>query len=1213
MCNFKGLSRLGLGGRSVPITSDQILEAILSNRCVDGREQVLGPRTNRDSFMPPILVSYFEARYGYESTYDYLGGMRSRRLEGLVPSDRLETIREFEELSLKARENLAERLLSGSDVYAGQFPTIEGSALVEAIAAAAAKFACDDESDQLPKTKPAATRGGLLDLGRKRLAARRGLQVVACYVQGDVDLVSLELPFSVRLIGCVIDGAVTANHLSLTTLDLSGSALRGIHATALEAYGSVRLRRTVSTGPVDLGGARIGGAFDATECVVFPTEDDPRVDSFAGDRGIFNLALASIGTEFYANRARIYGGLCMNSCSVSRAIHLEDAVIHSPMSLVQRMAFSQYSGHINIEDERDNPNLSIIYELAGTKSGARDAKDRDFIEERLIIPSEVSPILMRLLSESARARTSALRADSLRAGGSFFATGIRVSGRCRLRFAKIEGALQLYGCRLQSPAIIRRQLLQLAGNGGLPLLAWENSRKQFPLREVRKLDGYALDIRDASFGGDVMLSPDRGMERQARRDQVSDLKRKLEDHSILEGTLGARGVNIAGDLNLASVTIVSERLADYESRKVELSGRQGSREREYAAERSIILNHASLGGNLILNGTRGLYGVSAEQAKFAGDVMFAPAFDPELGAWYPAECCSHTPIFRCGKHGELNCSACRDDGEVFESHHHFSVIDFKSARIQGDAIFLFSPNSGPSLDLKFLNVDGHLAILPWFSADDERRKEALYEAIFRPEDPPGQGRDGNSTESKAKARAEIGAAAEAARKRRADSETKARAEFDAAAEAARKTRASARYPFRAGIRQIFEELQSAGPVSAIKQIARAVASRINKGEGSGPIERAPCSIDLRHAFASVFTHHPLAWPEQHGLRIGRFVYEAARKEGPLAPFPIPKPLPKPWLGLLIWLPFLTVFAAWISLLFIRAAPGGWMDQLGQVHLIILFMILSLRYSLFGFGRTWQRTWDTAQPMAIRWLELQRIENNNPRSEGGSMYWPQTPYLQAADVLRGAGRFTEAGWVEKARFREWCRLLSARLHFVPYVFLKGIDLVSEFGFNPTRIVFVVLVLVLVGGMTFNVAYKQCGAVAWVSVPPMLETTTDTAAVPASPSSNPRSMPVRPAFGSKGAGDAKRWPPPFEPLVYAAEITVPFLDLREEDRWEIIHSANCAPWKVVQPLQGLVDFVWDDGMFFRWTKIAGKTMGVILTALVAAAIAARARMWLARMQD
>ncbi len=151
-------------------------------------------------------------------------------------------------------------------------------------------------------------------------------------------LSNARLPFSLRLIGCVIDAPLSLNNCELVTLDVSGSVLAGLDATFLKASGSVRLRRSVVMTPVDFGGARIHGFFDGSDLVIKPFGATPANQGFDGDRGMLNLSQATIDNDIRLERATIWGGLAMRGLKTQRSVFLDEAVLLSPVAVLERLA-----------------------------------------------------------------------------------------------------------------------------------------------------------------------------------------------------------------------------------------------------------------------------------------------------------------------------------------------------------------------------------------------------------------------------------------------------------------------------------------------------------------------------------------------------------------------------------------------------------------------------------------------------------------------------------------------------------------------------------------------------------------------------------------------------------------------------------------------------------------------------------------------------------
>ena len=116
------------------------------------------------------------------------------------------------------------------------------------------------------------------------------LKLVGLHIVGDLNLSKLDIPFSIRMMACYVEGALLLDRSSLVTLDTSGSIfLNGLSANYARLSGAMRARRMVSLGPVDFGGARVGGSVDLTDSVIYPENPPTCKAAYVADRGIFNF------------------------------------------------------------------------------------------------------------------------------------------------------------------------------------------------------------------------------------------------------------------------------------------------------------------------------------------------------------------------------------------------------------------------------------------------------------------------------------------------------------------------------------------------------------------------------------------------------------------------------------------------------------------------------------------------------------------------------------------------------------------------------------------------------------------------------------------------------------------------------------------------------------------------------------------------------------
>lgn len=1068
-------------------------DAIARHRRIDCAGVVLRGSSSIEfsDLLPPVLIS----------------------ASGQFPSDRPErdpsslSVVDFERLSLVARLSLFRE--EGFDFLAD-----ESGAPGERDAPAWARRAGDMPAVDVNDIYAALLAAQEKDAGVDRPAVPRSLQIVgARLVGGPLQLASMNVSIGIRLIGCVIPQGVSAHHALLRTIDLSGSAIgHGIFATYARIEGSVRLRRVLSCGVVDFGGATVKGVFDASAMVAIPACPPPPTEAFVGDRGLVNLSLSTLQNEARFNQARIYGGLTMKGATVERTLFLTDVVLRSPAAALERACFPLLSaaqrqklsraarvhaladyalarrmhpvpgpGPSNADGE--TPDSVVSDRQQRLRERAREARYcrsvEAFARRRVsdTVTVEQTWLLARLLGESMRARTCALRADGLLVKGSVFATGLRAGGRIRLKYAQIGGGLHLMGARLRSAAAVETDLGALlriaAGAPQIDRIAQLRSRslRQAQLREPAENDRFALDIRDSDIRGEVSLATDR--RRRGEEEYREEVRLCAEVHrcvqkcrqpgeeeivipgieegmlrrSFVIGGLAMDRARIRGGVNLrgALLNLFDPALRhDEVSRPPDaVSGRIGRGE-ERPGDLTMI--GAEIGGDLDLRDTFGWVGLDGEGIQVSGAVKFAVA-----------------PRFHRARDGY---AAPQERAGLVRGR-----VRFKGARIGGDVTIVFSPDYGPSYQLARMTVAGRLAILP-SAGPMERPLKAVKDV-----------------------------------------------HFDA------------------------DALRRAAERAAVHE------------------------VDLRHATATVFGHASPAWPKPEGLVVEGFQYERALDYGPLAPQRRSEHAAvgdvrgnletAVLLAELAVLPFALAICLGTTL----------RDIFGTLNLLLLFGLLVSAGLYIALGRFTAPAFALAKPNGIYWLELQRTRSNVYRVR--QRVWPLEPYITAARVLRNSGQVQSANWVELERLRRRRKVLSYRHHLPARTFLRLADFVANYGFAPARAIGLLLLVIFLGAAMFRQA-DLCGY-----MKPANEEILAQAFKAGPPSAawyswRDRSGPVRSA---PGAGAPTPYPP-FESLPYSADVVVPFLDLGQQRLWAPAPGAipdAAQPQACVMPW-GAARFAW-----------------------------------------
>lgn len=987
----------------------RLLAAMAANKRLDGGGGVLRERRGRgwrmDEVLAPVVLASCD--------------VRDRWPPSASPSRTAESLNRFERLSLAARLTLAANLHEAEDLFKQGFPRVEAdrrardlaqgigldidawpripaALIVEALSTAAAAL---------------AAVGNEPPSGKRSLALhhlRGGLNIVGARIEGDLELYNAVLPFPVRLIGCVIDGAVVADHAQMASMDLSGSALRGISANFLRLNGSMRLRRTYCAGSVDFGGAHIGGVMDLSDSVVTPLLPQPLAVAFAGDRGAVNLSLSTIDNELRLSRARIYGGLTMKGAVVRRSMFLEKALICSPIASLAKMALDAVPTRTGLP-ELDRLNASMDTDRRVARAIFPDDPENPLIAAwrdaevhglpRLTQNPGALTTMHRLLAESMRARTCAIRADGARIEGSVFGRGVTTMGRLRIKYGAIQGGLHLDGTRLRSPREsfdtfdALEAWVKAADPSqpvsrviGLFVRLKEDTKKLAQKQEKGRGESYALDIRETVIEGTVSLGP-------------AILPDDHERPSEIHGAVIASQARIGSGLYLQAV---------------QFSGAATGAD----DKPTLDVEHTTIGCDLDLRDATGVGGIKAAFCKIEGNLLLCGPPDR-------------------GPHADdstFMVQPCRASGK----------LEFRSAEVNGDAWLIFHPEKGPDLQLRQLTVAGSLNILP-MPVDEQplqRRSEDGPLNDKAPMAPPPLARNHPD---------------------RATPTIPSRQDFKAIIDKANHRR---RRPVSYEIPPPGIDLRSARatvfrhpPTAWPQQDALHLIGFVYETPGTiGPlgVGRFLDGLNAQESPVPVFADSPrrakvwrlwrarldsLPWQPKSLL--------AASIIGPAVMLLLE------FRSLLAWGP-LKGMAKW--------RPIAELDRLGLVNLGLLLGLTCFCLALRWMSSNLHPTKYDAKPLGAYWLRLQAQLPNPFRQRG--RYAPTDPYLRAANALREVGKVRSAEWIELERVRARTRLLSLRHHFLARVALWTVDRLADYGFNVARVVFILAFTVLIGACMFE---------------------------------------------------------------------------------------------------------------------------------------------------
>jgi hypothetical protein len=862
-----------------------LARAAAAGGCVDGSGPVLGDgplllsRRGDHLHRPAILISgkAFRTYVAPERGADTV------ERDALVGGERLlREVKRFELLSLAARVLMiasgdagSRAREDGKAVVASLAETLKGlgvkhQGMIEIAAGDVLRVLADLEKRLGPHWANDANSSD------SRFAA--GLQLIGVKIVADartkaLDLTNRTLPFSLKLIGCIIDCPLLLQNCRLASLDLSGSAIAALEATSLKTQGSVLLRRTFVMRPVSFANAKIEGSFNASDVAIAPfarVSPDIAVDP---DNGVLNLSRAEVDSDVRLSRARIWGGLSVRGLHVGRSLFLQEAVLVSPLGMVEK----------NLATENDSQ-LDFL--------GRRLADADRAVAEGLFAPAcDPSHINLEILNglthrwKSLAKRTmplmqhrgiiTAFRADHLRVGGTVSADRLICNGKWRMKYARIEGGIRLQGALIRAPADIYRQAC-----------VRKVIRQASPDWRDEIHDEVAIDLRQSMCKGDLSLSGDpthgKGLE-QGHSLATVELRHKDGNADII-GRLDLQSFRTHGGVLLSRVAwkrcreepvaqqdgprtvlfapsrapflltldalfrrgpstdwLASKRLAavvraflDWKPTRVlqplvQTAWRrfafpsdatpadfhaQASWEGEVRSVRgrrpSVDMSQADVGLDLDLRACINLDGISLENATIGGDLRMSHMAKAMEKLQHPAR---------------ILCQARARDVR--------GVLDLRALSVAGDAFLVFDPQHGPEIDASMMTVTGHFAVYPQVGAEGHQLTDA-------------------------------------ARRDRGDS--------------SRLTPRDLTHWTENGFRLDQCSHETVRTQSAELRFGRrgvycdSCHAMVDKRD-----DDLAWTINLRHARATIFSHPPAAWPDPGGLRLDGFRYQQSTDLGPLAP------------------------------------------------------------------------------------------------------------------------------------------------------------------------------------------------------------------------------------------------------------------------------------------------------------------------------------------
>lgn len=1140
------------------------------------------------------------------------------------------------------------------------FRTVYAEDILEALAWAADEVGPDQGQDGSASTE-------------QQLAMRSGLQLVGCWIRSrsedGVRLTNARLPFSLRLIGCVIECPVLLAHCELVSLDLSGSALNSLDAGGLRASGSVHLRRTTIRTPVSFAGAHVAGVLNASDAVISPFRSLPKQIAIDPEHGMLNLSKITIQNEVRLERTRIWGGLSLRGASIGRSLHMNRAIVISPLGLLEKW-FAETVDDLKFPDMADQSSMKIRTIDAGLGQflhtdphGAVDAQipeSRAALEVMWGDPRLWRNIVERTLKQlKPRAILSAIRADGLTIDGSFFARGLIANGRIRIKYARIGGSLRMEGALLRSAARCRRSVDELftvwaertaqrdaearaRGAAGpevsIEALTLEDRRRKWnALVESSSFRGgwkiespeVALDVRGSELKGDLTLHCDVRSGalvdaiRAARAGPVVPRDKTLPAH--VQGNILLRGLKAEGSVRMRGMVI------EPEERWPESTA--NAQEDSPPPSTDVQVENTPLAALRLL--ARMVATAMVERwnalAHWPRQALRLPLWDRN---WFPSEA-QPNPEWRDQREAAMR--RARDVWSVrlqnatigrdidFRMTDGLFGVDLQNCRIGGDLSFSEKSSGRARSDIKtsgFIqcserarNLAGTLSLRgAEIGGDAMLTFDPATGPIIKAEMTTVGGRldiypqpDASSYQIQTPGRTR---ALEEAR-RGSEHEELSGFWLDHCTHA---------------------ELRDTTGVMPVGRTCRACGLLVEKAE-----DHLGWYIDLRHASATVFGHPPAAWPDPGALSLDGFAYEQTSDLGPLAPQPPfegsrqarwrrartqyvwrRRPLRRALLGVTIWVAVVSacITGAWLLWRAINAAMAlaapSFILEPGLAYLTTAFVAcLMLSLTMFSQpGLTLRlRRWPliSSDEVAPRALEyLQRQRLTGNRFKWRpASYHVLDTYVRAAKSLREAGRYISANLVEEERLRRRTEMLSWRLHGPVKLAMKMVDLFAGYGFRLSR------AFAWTGCFIFGVALLAHSAAAFG----YLERETQLGVA------DGRLVQVtqdRPACGPKLPKTIGPLQQDCPGLLYATDLVLPFIDFGEASRWKPTLAPLMIPAPATQPVKSQLDGLPEPlesltaGAMLSWPSGVA-LLGLLFTAVMGAAAATRIESALARVEE
>ena len=954
------------------------------------------------------------------------------------------------------------------------------------------------------------------------------LKCVGLFIEGDIDLSKLDIPFSIRLVCCQINGALILDRASVSTLDLSGSVFKnGISASYINVKGAFRGRRLVSSGPVDFGGANVAGACDLTDSVVFPVEKPSRLTAYVADRSMLNFSLATLGKDFRFARARLYGGINLRGAEIHGMLFMSDAVIRCPLAYLELLLdeAAGAAGHVRLAERRKNSTsftaarasmhadediAKILHSITDKTTSVADSftiraetLGGASVADRL--NASDNPLIAILLDEERQVAESAIRAEGLNIGGSLHGNGMRISGRVRLKALKSGAGVSFNGSSFRTARSIKADIVALTkdlkrvDHPSLErILIWAEQASSESVVAFRK--EWALDLRDAKISGPLDLSHDPrrygggtpGKPKPTRRNRdeillkaiIKELWKTGEDpwkfRSLLnrekDETVRKKRTVRKKDLDdfLRFPIDINHDPEHYEFEKQEEELELAASNGVPGSSKDLMLHRATFPPPLSKITPELKVGLLNKLAKVS--VLNSTIFQGEIR------------LVNADINGSLVCKGLI--ANVIPDHSgapRRRFLDMKNIKISGDADF--SNSFGiDSINAKQAHIAGSVkfSVKPRYDGNRYRYQPIHQRAFFPKRDEDNKPPVPPKLRSLNFERAVIGRDAVFL----FDIDNGPNIYLNSASIGAKLLILPAKFGLqlnskdlanRANRREIPPE---PGKTFFFRSLLTALSlQRVFKEhfeahllERAKKVSKLPKSIDLRGARADEFTHPASAWPEQDGLLVSGFTYNRTSN---LGPFLDPKnswpdifyriekhqnDVPSHRWAWLVALITITVIVTFY------VSPVTVFDYFpGRENTVLIILSCSALVLTYVVGNHTFGIKRSCQSMAVRWLSLQRRHFTPNRLLGSSV--PYEPYLRAANSLRSEGHSEEANAVELARLRRRCRDLSWRKNFLERAVMTILNSYIGYGFRPVRATFITIIYFLCTSTIFQYAYQE----------------------------------------------------------------------------------------------------------------------------------------------